>query len=841
MSLQKIRNRWSDRVPQNLAPEERVRFIGHAIRLSIVVMFATTMITLTSYLAVFGPIDGFSLVDFFRFAGAWTLNNLIPSAPFSDDAQTFADSVAATPLDFILPPVASLLAGLGLGALTLISYLEPKSFTRWYEGPKFFAGQQAMVEAKKAIERINAGRPGYLSIHPNLPPLHAGAWEKGALLLGSAGSGKTTILSRWFAEPISSKKHVLVVDVKGDLAWTFQEIHRRLGHRNDRCAVMSPFGRDDWSWALGLDITTPELAQTLCEAFVPEGGDNPMWTTGTRGVLRVVLLSLLYEFQAAKDYAQTHNLPAPDPWSWTHLAARLEASMSQIHGWAVQYDPIVAQMIADYERSQTVASFEITMRAFSQKIALLGRAWQDVPGRPKRRQLSLTSFVKGMDARKTYRGPRTLILRMHPQHEALSQMYVSTVHAFLTNLVAGLPENSGKNPRGLVCFLDEISRLGKLPSLLQAAETNRSKGMLTFYAAQSEAALVDQFTQTGENRLLNNTGLRIYGKVDDQATALELAKSFGQRKVVQMIPGKAAKGALVETSDTHKPDVVDAIPPTLLSSGQYMGPNKKGVRALVKIGQDIFLLTWPYASDNEVPKAPAGKLYDEAPWMHRATTDLSLPDYDPWLSQRHEPALETTETTDGMGSGVSTITNFSFRAEADISNEHAFNATAADDIEHDLSQTQAFGPGASANAPGSLTQSFGPGAPEPHHDDHDVEMVDAPTDSAAFQQALSNAIADQRHNEEVGEINEYASTVGEALVPEELLDHVLPHASLLIKGLEVLESLDALSKKQSIQTVIDPETGKSITVTIDVPQLPLDQAAQTASSSKKQIELGPKR
>lgn len=707
-------------------------------------------------------------------------------------------------------------------------------------GVQFITGPTALPEAVKAVDKLNGrtetdrhrwwrerglplsvkglGRKGLLTIHPLLPDFCERALSRSMLILGSAGAGKTAMFAHVFYSAMRGKQFLVVLDVKGDLTYVFQQMAKRMKHGKNRVAVISMFCDTDHGWDLGRDHRYAADADQHAERWVLAGDGNPIWHQGGRLGFAVIELSLINEYNAAlkkhalrmaawearKEQARLAGTPftekalrAPVPWHAGHLAFRLSTyDLPKIVELAKAYDPIAAQVYKNYDTNTAVQSFETTFRVFSKPLVNIGNAWGDAaPGQKPRKRISLLDFVNGMGD-KNYKGPRVLILRSNERYKEMSRGYITAMHAFLTEAVLALPDNpSDGTGRNLTVFLDEFAALGKgiKDSIESALARGRSKGYKHIIATQTEAAMIELFGENGLKSILGNLGLRIIGMAANNQDASEIAATFGTKKM------------RVKRPDDDEPTFRDepVLESNFLSSSDNMGPQSNGVKALLPLGDKLFHLEWPFASSDKVPRAPSDKApYELASWMTGGET-APLSDYNPWPDgdpdeQEPEEPEEPTEPpppeSDGVSGGPSIVVTT-------VGNPDKKGISIDPDKAARLREALARNPLARTRTETATIEA------------------EAQAGSPEYEQAVIQAVEDQRAAEQNGDwIDPGEEDEGNSMLlkvaTDAALDAVVPGAKFVLDALEVAEGLQG--PMQKIETRID-SVGDVRTVAVTPP------------------------
>lgn len=726
-------------------------------------------------------------------------------------------------------------------------------------GLQFITGPHAIPEATRAVEKLNGrtesdrrrwwrehgfplkpvglGRPGLLRIHPDLPAISERALSRSMLVLGSAGSGKTAMLSHMFYEAMAGRNFLVVLDVKGDLTYVFREMAKRLKHGKNRVAVISMFSDEDCGWDIGKDHRFAADADQHAERWVLAGEGNPIWHTGGRLGFSVLEQSLIHEYTQAlalhkeamtawesrRDHAALLGRTfdekppkAPVVWHAGHLAFRLSTyGLDKIVKIATALDPIAAQVYKNYETNQAVQSFETTFRAFAKPLVNIGNAWGDAPpGKKERKRLSLLDFVNGMD-NPTYKGPRVLILRSNERYEEMSRGYINAMHAFLTEAVLALPNNpSGKAGRNLLVFLDEFAALGKgiKPSIEAALARGRSKGLKHIVSTQTEAALISMFTENGLKSVKDNMGLKVYAMAGSNESAAEIAATFGVKKLKVKRPG--------DDEATFRDEEV--IPSTFLGSSDTMGPQEKGVKAIVQIGDKLLHMEWPFASEDKVPQAPSNlPPPNPAAWMVGGAV-APLKDYDPWpdgLPVIHRPidlAKPDREvvTSDGKAGGGRSIVETTLGAPVKP------GVSIHPDMQRRLAEAIARNP---LMTSGGATETV---------------MAPAKPGSIEYENEVIRQIENQRAADlsgdwiDPGEQDESNGMMVEAIT-HTVLEATAPGVTHLLEALKVGEGLQGPT--QNVETRLD-SVGELRTVTVDPPMVTQEVPVQEKTPRQMQEE-----
>ncbi|SDG92417.1 Type IV secretion-system coupling protein DNA-binding domain-containing protein [Paraburkholderia phenazinium] len=811
-------------VPRSLPSDQPYRLLGPALvmgGLTGSAVWAGTLAAewlIASHTGLLGGVSHMGLGGHARYMLETLAHRLMHRHPFASDVAAY--QAALDQMNYMLikgKMLLALLPGVAAAAAMFKKMAILHCDTRHLSGMQYHAGKDALEKAKLAVEAMNGeGVEGQLTVHPDLPGASEQVISKSVMVTGSAGAGKTAMLNWMFRSAMEGRHFLLVVDIKGDLSWVFQKMNKMLGRRSREIAVIGMFNDEDAAWDIGNDLMSDQDAVAFAVAQIPESKD-PMWSNGARGVLRVVVLSLIHEYRQARREARARGLPRPAAWHWGHLAQRVQAPMTQIYAWALKYDPMVAAIIEDHARSATIKSFEITMRNFAQPIVAQGQAWGDeLPGKPKRRRVSLLRYVKGMD-QPDYNGVRTIVLRNHQRYSDMAQGYIRAMHAFVTDAVLSLGSGqAGQAARNMIVFLDEFPALGKVESIYKALEMGRSYGLKHIIAAQTESALIELYGEHGLKRIQGNTSLKIYGLASDPVQAAAIANSFPKRRVQRLIRGTAAKKGQPAVEDRYDEGEAVVLTGDVLSSSRKMGPQgRKGVRAIIRLGDDLFHLTWPYAPAELVPRAPKDLDMKVASWL----TGGKVPPLSDYTPKAGWPEITETQAAPDVPADVP-VPAGDPEGLMNLLDDSDPAGVETPDGEHEHSRETPLPVAVEPDRPITARERVA-ALRRPMVTIQETVEVDVERDSVEYHHATLDAANLQREQErrgdwhDPGEIDESTSLLAEAAAGP-VLEALIPGGHALMEMLKLAEGAQAPAK--NVENVIDSQTGEIRTVTVEAPK-----------------------
>ena len=481
----------------------------------------------------------------------------------------------------VVPPVpggwvpAALAVGLGIACGVVGWRLATRSNVRHVRGT------QIVTDAKEVAANFRPfqGDLEGVSVHPRVQ-IGEHAECRHMLLLGGAGSGKTTILRRILREIVARGDHVLLLDFKGDFTSGLE------------CpiTILSPTDARSARWALGRDIRTKLDAHALAETLIPlPTGGEPIWARGARGLL----VGLIVHLQAK------HKTE----WGFAHIA-ELASHVLTNYKMLVEivkknHPPAKAYLMgAD---SKTTQSFLAELSGALTHVIELG-----VADHAALKECGRWS-VRGWLSPKS-KLPKVTVVGWRASSKELSQAWAASITEQIVRQIGDM-EDCNPNERRVWLILDEVAQMGKVPSITAALVTLRSKGTRVVAGVQSVAQIREDY---GPNALTTWAG-SMSSKIICQLSSPEDQKFgvslLGDREVERYnLQTTQANGVVSRSGSWQR-----AREPVMLPSdlGSELGPGFRGVKALVVTGnRKVALLRWPFLITRKVRKARV-----LAPWV----------------------------------------------------------------------------------------------------------------------------------------------------------------------------------------------------------------------------------
>lgn len=354
--------------------------------------------------------------------------------------------------------------------------------------------------AKNVRELRHRGADG-IAIHPDVR-LTESQETAHIMLLGGSGSGKTSILWPILEQIRERGDKALVFSFKGD----FQE---RWG--DNRFALLEPCDARSSHWLLGHDIRTRLDAEALAQTLIPEPDKDPIWAQGAQALLVAVVADL-----------QTKH---GERWGYALLAQSTARALSDYDALleTVMRESPIARAYLMGKDSKTTASFLAQMATGLGSVMHLGVA-EDAAGQGGRvRRWSVRAWLDG-------KTPPVAIMGFRPSADALSRAFASSVIEQAVRQVLDMPDVA-PHERRMWLIIDEAPQAGKIPSITQALEAARSKGMRVILGLQGTQQIEKTYDAQTRATWAGMTATKVVARLqepDDQKWASSL---LGEREV----------------------------------------------------------------------------------------------------------------------------------------------------------------------------------------------------------------------------------------------------------------------------------------------------------------------
>ena len=540
--------------------------------------------------AVGGLVTGYSAI--------WEAISLYKTSHFLSPASllTIIHTAGVMPPEYAAPLaagaalglIAGAAAGWKLGDIPGEIHIRGSQLTR---SPKRL--QRAILQASPPFPGKNQG----VRIHPKIQTTEH-LETSHALVVGGAGAGKTTILWPIIGQIIGRGDRAIIFSFKGDFEQrigTGEKIGRQF-------ALLAPWDSRSAVWAVGRDIQTRLDAEALANTLIPEppGGSkaDPMWTNGSRSLLVGIISDVQREHGTA--------------WGFAELAKRSAEALSDfptLKKIIERESPQAYSLISGGASSKTTSSFLATISSFLTQVINLGVAADCLKKSAAGKQWSVNSWLS--DSSST---PRIAVLGFRPSAKAISQAWGSSIIEQIVLKLSDLPDVS-PDERRIWLILDEVPKLGQVPSITDALETLRSKGVRVILGTQGIDQIEETYSKNVARSWATQTATKIIGRVtepDSQkwASSLvgerELERFSSQYNVQSGGQGGSTNGGSYQRVKEH-----------IVMPGEFGSVatvTKYGPRAILHVAgsNQVGLLDWPFVSQIV---ARAGRDAHQAPWV----------------------------------------------------------------------------------------------------------------------------------------------------------------------------------------------------------------------------------
>ncbi len=422
--------------------------------------------------------------------------------------------------------------------------------------------------------RTRYGRPDGIFVHPEIR-IPETLEVRSFSLVGSPGSGKTTVLNGMVDHAIARGDRVLIFDFKGDFTERIPD---------GKKIVLSPWDARAVRWALGSDVSTEVQARLLAECLIPINprANEQMWGNASRAILRAELHRLMAERRGT--------------WGFHELGDALLADIlcpdsdRVVQTLVKRYNPEASRIVQDLT-SKTTLSVLIDQSAALGDTILLSRFDLELKkaGRPF---LPLRSCLSGEVQEKGNTPP--VILPVHPDSKTLTSAFVSAVFTLSSSIVTHFPD-AEPSARRIWFFLDEVPQAGRIPPITDFLVTARSKGCRTVLGFQTPAQVAEIYGEKTLEIWDNATSVKVFLQCVSPEAKKYVSQSIGEREILAF--KKSNNIGIAPTHTGHTTNWVDEreklVSPDEAAS--LLGPGKNGVTGIVQIaGCDPAILTWPY-------------------------------------------------------------------------------------------------------------------------------------------------------------------------------------------------------------------------------------------------------
>jgi type IV secretory pathway TraG/TraD family ATPase VirD4 len=362
---------------------------------------------------------------------------------------------------------------------------------------------------------------GGVSIPAHYEPRHA-------LVVGTTGSGKTTMLQSQVRQIEARGECALIFDPDGSYT---EQFYRPA--RGD--VILNPWDRRSARWNPLSDIAVLADAYRVATVLLPkpkQAGEAAVWYDQARTVLAHILDHQARTSQASLDQlAATLNIASTD-------ALRAIAAATP------------AARVFELNGERATASVLFMMGLAARTISMLAAVPDSAPA------FSFDAFYAGLTE---HDGPKPFLFLAAPRRyrEAAAPIIAACIDAASSAI---LQRDPGHGPNAWL-FLDELASLPPIQSLLTLLPEGRKHGACTVIAFQAIAQLQQTYGPEGTQIITGQTATQLLMSVGDSATAKWAVDLFGiveveHQRASETLGGK--EGGSLASHRERKSLVIDA-------------------------------------------------------------------------------------------------------------------------------------------------------------------------------------------------------------------------------------------------------------------------------------------
>lgn len=358
--------------------------------------------------------------------------------------------------------------------------------------------------SQKQISLYTKNKPHVLSIgNINIP---TDTECKHILVFGASGSGKSVLLSQFlnqintYSQKYNDKRHYIITDVKPEFVGKFA--------KSDDY-IFCPFDKRSISWSIFNDIDDISDYDTFASIlFEQEGAKDPFWGLAAGSIFADGLKYLdLQERKTNQDILEFFKQPAEDlTEAINSLPSTLITSKQYLNAPDNTFASILATLASGLRPFMHLKDSTENNAAFSFK-----------------------QYIREEYQRTDGTIPN-LYLLVPANRQRIMAPLLSLVMDIMINEALTLPES--QNCR-LYFIIDEIGSVNKIQLLPDLITKGRSYGISILALTQDPGLLREKYGPQVMQSFLNNFGTQIVLRINDAATAKELADNFGVEEIIE--------------------------------------------------------------------------------------------------------------------------------------------------------------------------------------------------------------------------------------------------------------------------------------------------------------------
>lgn len=576
MNNRKVINVWSK---NTIVEPHQLRRYPLTFAAKMIVISALVIVLLLILLIGLPPApSGASTAQIAKVVFKIVANKISSGLLWNEQAPKYLAAIHASPMAewLKLKAALALICGSSLGWLIAKESLTPKTAYKHIRGAQLYDGKDAVKQLEKSI---GGGTAEY--IYPSVK-VNEQAWGAGAVIVGSAGSGKTSILLPFIQKMKASGAKLLTLDAKNG------EQIEKLGAD---VHYLAPWMKGSLIPDIGKDITNADEASAFADALIKkEQGAGKIWASAANAVFAALVEHLVRT--------------KPLKWTWNDLAQILEQSSSEWVQIVANTRPDVLKVIDTAEQTQAGVLFNIATELRN----LRGVADYFEEGLLHGGELF---SVKDWLFKRNY-DKRQVVLVFDAGREQLIGFLIPWLIDTIGMSITSLDQKTASKDRKYI-FLDEFAQLPQINKLASYFEIGRSFGMRTIIATQDWSQVIKRYGKETAQTIFNNASVKVIAMTTIGDAQKSLAEWIGTHEVAHIAVnlstnGQSHSGLSSSTSSQEK--TMPLVLPSQL--GSELGPiiprgAKKpvAIRAiLLPMGGDVFMLDFPFIDQPAIRKLP---------------------------------------------------------------------------------------------------------------------------------------------------------------------------------------------------------------------------------------------
>lgn len=316
------------------------------------------------------------------------------------------------------------------------------------------------------------------------------------LLIGSTGSGKTTVIKNLIQQLRDKNQKAIIIDIKGDLIENFYS-----DAKGD--IILNPLDKRGRNWSIFNETDPLKGFSTIAKSLLPrESKSDPVWSDAARGV--VSELASLYT---------TENL------SMNEFADKILKSDLKVLAQLLQKSS--ASKIINEDIEKAALSVLMVLSTYLRPLKLY---------RSSENCFSITDWVNNKKQQ------NFLFISSRADVKEDLNPIITTQVDIAVNALRSLKESS--NIPKIWFILDEISYFdSSIPSLKDGLATARSYGGCFVLGTQDMSSLVKIYSRETAESIANNCRTKLFMNVAGKETALWCSESLGDGEIEEWHEG----------------------------------------------------------------------------------------------------------------------------------------------------------------------------------------------------------------------------------------------------------------------------------------------------------------